>query len=476
MKRLSLSRRAVLTGVAGTAIALPWLEAMEPRRASAAAAATPKRFIALMTCGGIFPERFWPTIAGETPYPLDQPPRPYFLGGMPAGCTTEDVACLTIKALDTRDYVMSPSLAPLSRHKDDLLLIEGIDSAGGSGHDQWPCMLTGRKGGGGISLDQEIANYIAGNTKFKSLQLGVHDEANSDRGPSWYDAGMAALAESNPQTVFDRVFAEVGAPDTTAIDRLRAQRKSVLDAASSQIAELQKQLGRDDRAKLQNYADSIREVESRLNNAASGASCARPKINTLTTDRWWWDTANTPLVTTTQLDILAMAFACDLTRVATVTIGNNNSSMTLPWLGVTDSFHDSLGHAVDSNMDAQNKIAKIDNWNAEQLAGLVDRLKAIPEGNGTVFDNTVIMWVQELTKGNTHNVDNMPHIVLGSAGGFLKTGRYLRLPRSGAKRSPFPLGRWSNDFNVTMLQSMGIPATTFGDPTQFTAPLDILKA
>ncbi len=476
MRNCQLSRRTLLTGAAGSALALPWLEAMLPiKNARGAAGKPPLRFIAFVTSGGYFPERFWPRLPGEAFYPLDKPPNEGYIGGATGG-DGRDLTKSSVKFTDSTDFLFAPGLEPLSRHRKDLLIVEGLDSSGGPGHDQWNSVLSGRKDRvAGISLDQAIANQIAGNTKFKSLNLGVQTD---NGGPfSAYGANQPVLQENDPQAVFDRVFAEVAPPDTTAVDRLRGERKSVLDGVMSEITDLNQKLGQADRAKLQNYFDSVREVESRLDSVATGASCGRPMLAPKPGERWFESDANMPQILNTQLDLVAMAFACDLSRVATISIGNAATSFTMPWLGITESFHDGLGHAVDANMDAQNKIAKADAWQAEQLAGLIDRLKKIPEGDGTVFDNTVILWVGELTKGNQHNTDNMPHVLAGSAQGYFKTGRYLRLPR-GAKpflRFPYSFGTWSNDFKLSVLQSMGADAKTFGEPTECNGPIDALR-
>jgi hypothetical protein len=462
-----LPRRAFLSGVAGSTIALPWLEAMGPvKNAHGQAGKPPLRFVAFVTSEGVFPERFWPRLTGEPMFPLDKPPSQDYLGGK--------LADETVQAADSTDYIFSPGLEPLARHRQDLLIIEGLDSSGGPGHDQWPSVLTGRSGRAtGISLDQAIANHIAGDTKFKSLQLGC----KTDNGIPFiaYGPDQPALVENNPQTVFDRVFAEVAPPDTTAIDRLRAERKSVLDATMAEITDLQAVLGQADKAKLQNYLDSVREVEQRLDKAGSGQSCGRPQLVTAPEDNWWNDDDNLPLVLDAQFDMLSMALACDLTRVASVSFANNNSDITLPAIGINQGFH-SQGHEPDSNMDAQNRIAKLDAWKAEQLAKLIDRLKAIPEGNGTVFDNTVILWVHELTKGNSHRVDNMPHVLAGSAQGYLKVGRYLRLPRLGPQGRGYRLGRWSNDLKVTVLNAFGVADGKFGDENECDGPIDVLRA
>jgi hypothetical protein len=380
------------------------------------------------------------------------------------------------------DHVMGPSLKSLEAHRQDITIVEGLNSSGNFGHDHWSCSLAGHhnagagyESGGGMSVDHAIAAHIGQDTKFASLQLGVLNR--TDGGPnSWFAARMPALAENNPQRVFDRVFAEVGAADTTAIDRLRRQRKSVLDAAVGQIADLEAQLGQADRDKLRNYADSLRQVETRLLNAANGVQCERPTIETLQGEAWEMDSNNVPLLMRTQMDLLAMALACDLTRVVTLSFGYAASGMTLPWLGINTTYHDGLSHPPDSDTAAQTGLAQADTWIAEQFVTLIERLKAIPEGDGTVFDNTVILWTNEMSKGNSHDADNIPVVLAGSAQGFFRTGRYVRLERVGAGRIGRPLGRWSNDLLVTLQQSMGMPATTWGDPAECGGALDILKA
>ncbi len=459
MKFRSLSRRSLLTGLAGTSLALPWLEAMLPiKNAHGQAAKPPLRFVAFITTNGVFPQRYWPRLPGEAMYPLDKTPTRDFFSG--------------VQAADSTDYLFAPSLKPLSRHRKDLLIVEGLDASGGPGHDQWPSVLTGRTGRNkGISLDQAIANHIAGDTKFKSLNLGVRTANGVPF--SCYDVDQPALQENDPQAIFDRVFAEVSPPDPIVIERLRTERKSVLDSALADIGDLQKRVGAADREKLQNYFDSIREVESRLTSAAGGLSCARPVLEP-GQEQWWKNDDNIPKAMNAQFDMLAMAFACDLTRVATLSFGNANCDVTLPAIGVKTGFH-TLGHEPDSNFAAWDDVGKIDIWNAEQLAAFLDRLKAIPEGDGTVFDSTVVVWLNEMTRGD-HHTGNIPHVMAGSAQGYFKTGRYLRLPRGGEPtHRPYPKGRWSNDFKLSVLQSMGVQATTFGDPQQCGGPLDVLR-
>jgi hypothetical protein len=400
-------------------------------------------------------------LPGSVPFPIDEPPVSHYTSGE--------------TALDIRDFVMAPSLVSLEPHRDDLLIIEGIDSAGGVGHDRFGTVLTGSTVPS-ISLDHAIADRIASDSRFRSLELGVN---NTRDGPpvSYYAPGEPALAENSPLVVFERVFADVDPPDPAAFERVRLQRKSVLDAVSGQIVDLQQGLGQQDVAKLQNYLDSIRDVEGRLFNLASGVGCARPEIAAQPGDDWFMASENIPQVMNAQFDMLAMAMACDLTRVVTISFGKGGWGGRMPWLDINDTFHDSLGHMPDSDQVVQRKIAAADTWTAEQFAALIDRLKAIPEGDGTVFDNSVVIWTNELSKGNSHDADNAGYVLAGSAGGFFDTGRYVRYPRNvSGHRSNRNHGRWSNDLHVTLLHAMGIEADTFGDPAQFDGPLDDLKA
>ena len=159
MKHRVLSRRALLSGLGGASIALPWLEAMAPiKNAQGAAGKAPLRFVVYITSDGVSPERFWPRLPGEAMFPVDKATSDNWY----SGCGSSP-GCKATPAADSTDSTFALGLEPLSRHRKDLLIVEGLDASGGPGHDQWPSMLTGRKGRGtGISLDQAIANKIAG--------------------------------------------------------------------------------------------------------------------------------------------------------------------------------------------------------------------------------------------------------------------------------------------------------------------------
>jgi len=169
-----------------------------------------------------------------------------------------------------------------------------------------------------------------------------------------------------------------------------------------------------------------------------------------------------PAVGGIQLDLMAMALACDITRVASMQWSRSVSSTRFTWLNVAQGHHD-LSHRPDTDPGAVSDLTKINTWYAQQLAGLIDRLKATPDGaGGTMFDGTLVLWCNELAKGNTHGRVGAPYVLAGSAGGALRTGRFLRYDGQGLPH---------NNLLVSILNAMGVPDTTFGKPDWCTGPL-----
>jgi hypothetical protein len=155
------------------------------------------------------------------------------------------------------------------------------------------------------------------------------------------------------------------------------------------------------------------------------------------------------------LDLLALAFACDLTRVASVQFSTAINAIPFTWLTSTDNTAEghNLSHRGPSDTDAEAQLVERSSWYATQIAYLVSKLAAIPEGNGTVLDNTVLVWGNELSVGNTHSHKSIPFVLIGNAGGAFKTGRSLDFG-----------GVPNNRLLISLLQAMGVPATTFGHP------------
>lgn len=450
-----LGRRTVLRG-AGMALALPWLEAMSSRKR--AHAAGPRRFLAWFTPNGTIKEDWLP----------------------PAGATETE-------------WSLSRILKPLEALKGQLIQIEGIDNFAarqngpGDGHMRgMGCMLTGadllpgRTIGGsgtpaglaaGISVDQEIVAKTKPNTRLPSLELGV--QAGS-QGTVWgYSSykgpGLALPPNNNPVTVWNRVFGEVGAnaTDMTLLLRTRAQRKSVIDAVNANYRLMAAKVGAEDKKRLEQHMTNVSELGTRLLSATVAPlskTCVRPdvpaKFDYAANDKF-------PDLGKLQMDLLAMALICDVTRVGTLQWEHSVGDVRFTWLGAQRGHH-SMSHDPDPATDTATGIltkellTKINVWFMEQLASFAGKLAAVQdEGGGSVLDNTMLFATNELSRGNVHSQDKMPFLILGKAGGKLRTNRFLK----------FPNGTRHNDLLTAFLNVFDVPATTFGKPEWCTAPL-----
>lgn len=451
MKRARISRRQLLRGSLLAAGAIPLLEATKAR---GQANAYPKRLLFFYTPNGTIDAHFRPQ-GGET------------------------------------DFTLGRILAPLAPHRDKLLVLGGVhmplaDSGFGSHHTRGVGgLLTGRPilegtfesagpptagWASGISIDQHIAKALAPPTAFRSLELGVHVVDAEVRGRLSYSGPSQPLPPiESPHAAFDRVFAGVGsAQDPQATDpkleRLRKNRETVLSLVREELSLAQGLVGAEDRVKLESHLESVRDIERRLL-AAPGTSaptpgCAPPSRG----DELELNAPESlPAVGQLQLDIAASALACDLTRVATVQWTHAESDQTFPFLGVAGAHH-SLSHAGDQDAAAQESLTKINEWYAKQLAYLLAKLASYPEGEGTLLDNTVVVWCNEVGKGNNHDHRDLPFVLAGSCGGYFATGRFVDYQASGA-------GHPHNDLLVSLANAMGLADETFGDPAHCTGPL-----
>ena len=383
------------------------------------------------------------------------------------------------------DFTLSRILEPLAAHRDKLIILDGIDmkpnTGPGDGHQMgMGHMLTGVEllpgdtmGGcdscppvswsSGISIDQAIANHIGSETRFRSVELGVNVSNNSNvwTRMSYRGASEPLPPDSDPYQVFERLFGELDA-DPFGLERRRALRQSVVDFANTDFERIRSRLGRADLDRFQSHIEGVAEIERRLSTSGGlGAACEAPMIGDRMDPR---ATDNYPLVGQLQMDMLSMAFACDLTRVGSIQWTQSVGQASYPWLGFTDRHHD-LSHEGDSNTSALEKITNINRWYSEQLAYLCDRLDAIPEGDGTLLDNTCILWINELGRGNSHTRNDIPMVLAGGAGGYLRTGRFLSYDRKS-----------HCDLLTTLGQAFGLDIGSFGDPAHNTGPMTELVA
>lgn len=437
-----ISRRTLLRGAGGAAIPLPFLDLMaRPRTARAASISktgpngAPKRFLMFFTPCGQGPD---------------------FLH-----CTNEG-----------GKLVLAPALKPLDRHAGKLLVFTGInnqaalhDPAGIDPGHQKPsvtastCVSSDNGDGGGASIDQAIAKAISPGTKIPSIELGVATRSSM----SWGAARTRLPAIDDPAQAFTKLFSDVNTSQT-ALARINAERKSILDGVKQDYAALIARMGAEDQRKLSSHLDGIREIETRLD-AAAGAVCSPGQAPASTRD----------FVTSGDLHmaIVATAFACDVTRVGSLTYQGQGGNYLLP--GFPKGIHDASHDYGSAGWPVRNRYSE---WFCGRFAMLLDKLAAVDEGGRSVLDNTIVYWFSEHGCGN-HNYDMMPIIVAGSGGDYFKTGRQITLPNgtdglnyvqynAGADKATGPS---QSDLFVSFLNAVGVEATSFGDPKLCKGPI-----
>ncbi len=336
----------------------------------------------------------------------------------------------------TAETKMKRILAPLDPFKSRMLMLKGLSNkirGDGDGHMRgMSCLLTGIElfpgniqGGShspagwpkGLSIDQELRNHLqadaATRTRFGSLEIGVNVPNRADPWTRWSYAGpnQPLAPVSDPYDLFEKLYGRM---------KDRESLGSVLDEVSEDLRAVAAKLPAEEKAMLEKNATFVREMERELReDGGRRLRHAPPKLEQGVPV----DNDGMPKVTAMQSELLVNAIANDMARVATLDFTNSVGQARMRWLGIDDGHHQ-LSHDADSNTASQEKLVKINTWFAEQLAALAKRLDAIPEpgGNGTMLDNTTILWTNELGKGNSHSLDNIPFVFVGGGLGF-KRGR-----------------------------------------------------
>jgi hypothetical protein len=452
MRKLAIQRRHFLQASLAAAATIPLLNA---ERATGQDAMFPRRLLIFYTPNGtIGPE--WKPTGSET------------------------------------DFSFGRILAPLEPHRSKLLVLSGVDmaladSGYGSHHTRGiGGLLTGRPilsgtfesagpptagWGSGISIDQHIAKTLTPDTPFRTLELGVQVIDAEVRGRiSYLGASQPVPPIESPYDAFDRLFGSVmpGGSTDPALERLRRERQTVLDLVREELSDVRSRVGADDRLKLDAHIESVREIERRLGSQTTepGGNCQIPSVG----DRLDIQApANMPTIGKLQMDLAAAALACDLTRIVTLQWTYAESNQTFPFLDI-DQFHHVMSHAGDADADARENLTKINVWYAEQLAYLLDKLASYGEGEATLLDNTVVLWCNEVGKGNNHSHRDLPFLLAGSCGGHFRTGRFVDYLSGGGTGHPH------NNLLVSLAQAMGTTDTSFGDPEHCTGPLPMLTA
>jgi hypothetical protein len=432
---LRISRRGVLG--AGAALAASTLLP----RSVLAGTAPPKRLVIVFSaCGTIYPQ--W----------------------LPAGSGSS--------------FTLNQILKPLAPYQKKLLILDGINVASaafGPGDDHMKGMghmLTGiellsgtTQGGagtpaglaGGISIDQRIVADIGGATRFPSLEFGVMVQNSDVWSRMIYSGANQPLPPmEDPVQAFARIFSSSTlTPAQVAI--LVQRRKSVLDYAQSSLSSLATRISSEDRVRIEQHQSSIAQIEKEL--LAKTAACSAPTVTPIDLT----NIANYPAVAKSQMDLLVASLACDQTRISSLQFSHSVSDIPMPWLGIGTGHH-TLSHTPDTDTVSQGYLVSINNWYATQFAYLLGQLEAVKEADGsTLLDNCMVMWINELSKGNVHSHQPLPVVIAGGLGGAIKTGRIL----SFSPQQPH------NNLLVTIANLMGVKITTFGNPAYCTGPLSL---
>ena len=430
----SVSRREFLlkTGISVAAanfmLSLPslgWASATKERK---------QRLVFIFSPNGVIPDHFWPEKTGT-------------------------------------DFDLKRILEPLADFKSQMMTLHGVCNrikGDGDGHMRGiGCLLTGIElfpgdvqGGSdtpagwskGISVDQHLKNRLQSNpntqTRFGSLEFGVMVPERADTWTRMSYAGpnQPVAPIDNPYQMFDKLYGQTKNRELLA---------SVLDDLTADIRKVEQSNSVEDRRMLHEHVEMVRELEKELQtelaqkNKKSEVGHAVPALPANVDE----ENDNIPQITRMQMDMLVNSFAADFARVATFQITNSVGQPKMRWLDIDEGHHD-LSHEPDSNEEAYEKLIKINTWYCEQVAYLAKRLADTPEpgGQGSLLDNTTIVWTNELGQGNSHTRDNIPFVFIGEGLGF-KMGRALDFERVPHNR-----------LLMSITEAMGFPETSYGNP------------
>jgi hypothetical protein len=436
--KIALPRRTFLRGM-GATLALPFLDAMVPALSAAVKAAP--RFAAIYFGNGANMNEWTPSTDGV-------------------------------------GFALSPTLKPLEPFRNRMLVVSGLDNfqatdqgdSGGQHPRAAPAFMScvhpkqteGADVRAGTTIDQIIAEHICRDSKLSSLELAVdrNDVVGAcDHGyacaymnsMSWKTPTVPLPAETNPRFVFERMF---GNGDTAEARLARSQEdRSILDGISQEISRLRQRLGVHDRAKLGEYLDAIRDVEQRIARAESyNTDFAIP-------DR----PAGVPETfrehAELMFDLQVLAFQADITRVSSFMLARENVNRSYGEIGLPEAHHAMSHHGNEPAKMAA--FAKLNTYHVDTFAYFLNKLQAIPDGDGTLLDSSVVLYGSGMSDGNTHNNYNVPVVVVGGRDQQIKGNRHLRYPKGT------PLANLS----LTLIDKFGVPMERFGDST---GELDLL--
>ena len=428
----ALPRRTVIRGV-GTMLALPLLDAMVPAWSRQARAATRPlhRFQAFYVPNGMAMEYWTPKGEGS-------------------------------------EFEWSPILEPLGPFRNQVLVLSGLKAswnyihAGASGS-----FLTGTTRGGrneveiiaDVSMDQILAKQFARDTQIASLELSMDAPNNAGACTgnlscvythtlSWRNATQALPTEHNPRAVFEKLFGDTGSTDARVRQARLRQQKSILDSVTDKLATLRKDLGPDDQGKVNEYTESVRDVERRIQKAEQQRDADLPNLE---------QPQGVPSVfedhLALMLELQRLALQADLTRVISFMIGKEQSARPYPQIGVPEAHHPLSHHGNVPDLIA--KMSMINHYHTELFAQYLGKLRATRDGDGSLLEHMTILYGSGISNSNAHSGENLPILVVGGGAGRLRGGRHLKY----SDKPPMP------NLLVTLMDKLDVPVEKLGGST-----------
>jgi hypothetical protein len=439
LTRKSLARRTFLRGV-GTALALPFLDAMMPAMGTTGSAAKPAiRLGFIYVPNGIIQKGWLPSKVGT-------------------------------------GYEMASTMKALEPHRDQMVVLSNLAQNGGRALSDgagdharagasWLTGVHPKKTEGadiraGISADQIAAQELGKKTQFASLEIGLEEPTlagGCDSGYScaytntisWRTPTTPNPMEINPRAVFERLFGDGETTEPAARIKRMEQDRSILDFVRGDVARLEPGLGARDKSKLDEYLEGIRDIERRIQKAEQQSATMKLPVMERPTSIPDEFTDHAKLMS----DLMVMAFQTDMTRVVSFMMAREGSNRSYRTIGISDGHHSVTHHQNDPDKIA--KTMKIDELHVQSLAYLLDRLKATPDGDGTLLDHSMILYGSSISDGNAHTHHDLPLVLAGGASCQIKGGRHIRY------KEETPM----NNLLLTMLDKAGVPAETLGDAT-----------
>ena len=431
----ALPRRTVLRGL-GAAAALPLLDAMVPAFTATVktAAAPTKRFGAVYVPNGMAMQHWTPATTGP-------------------------------------GFEFTPITQPLAPFREHVLMVSGLELPSSFGSHPSAYFLSGVVGNSGEddircgeTLDQIVAKDYGQHTQLASLELSIENVGNTGQCTggysciysntlAWRDATTPLPPENNPRAVFERMFGDTSNTSAAARQARIEEQRGVLDGMLEAIAGLKGKIGPQDRSRMEQYLAAVRDVERRLQKAEEQADMELPFV-----EKPGGIPATYAEHARLMFDLQLLAFQTDLSRISTFMLGREQSSLTYGEVGVSESHHPLSHHAHEPERIAT--LAKINNFHMKLFAEHVEKLRATPDGDGTLLDNTMILYGSAISNSMDHWHTDLPLVLVGGGGGTLRGGRHLHYP----EKTPM------SNLMLTLMDKLGVKVDQLGDSS---GPLDI---